>query len=291
MNDLWNAYSEIPLPMLETEFISDSDMMVALKNTFVKNGWDVEMGDEMAHGGETYGNGGELVPYIIWVSKGDDKRELYGEYKSQRAAEMAMKKLWDRSDYVQMGNKPKSMYEKEGLYAEGGAINDFGGTTYSTEDLSGMFAKGGSIKNQYKGRSAEDIWDSWTISQRVHFLKDHYLPNLEKSSNRREYEHAVNSISEVSLMNWNKLPSSVHSEVERHIFMGQYAHGGETHRLEDSTYAKGGGLSKYKYKVVVETKFEKHDVGEFASKGDALICLSALQQKAPSDYKYKLIEK
>ena len=41
----------------------------------------------------------------------------------------------------------------------------------------------------------------------------------------------------------------------------------------------------------LETKFEKHDVGEFTSKGDALICLSALQQKAPSDYKYKLIEK
>lgn len=87
--------------------------------------------------------GGQLEPYIIWVSKGDDKRELYGEYKSQRAAEMAMKKLWDNSDYVEMGNKPKSKYDKEGFYEDGGAINDFGGSTYSTEDLSGMFAKGG----------------------------------------------------------------------------------------------------------------------------------------------------
>jgi hypothetical protein len=75
----------------------------------------LEKNNKMADGGKM-AKGGELVPYIIWVSKDGDKRELFGTYKSQRAAEMAMKKLWDSSDYAEMGNKPKSKYEKEGLY-------------------------------------------------------------------------------------------------------------------------------------------------------------------------------
>lgn len=66
--------------------------------------------------------GGEIQPYILWVSKDGEKRELHGEYKSQRAADMAMKKLWDNGDYKAMGNKPKKMYEKEGFYAKGGEI-------------------------------------------------------------------------------------------------------------------------------------------------------------------------
>ena len=75
--------------------------------------YKMEKGGYMAKGGET-------VPYIIWVSKDGEKRELHGTYKSQRAADMAMRKLWDSSDYNSMGNKPKKMYEKEGLYAKGG---------------------------------------------------------------------------------------------------------------------------------------------------------------------------
>ena len=77
--------------------------------------YKMEKGGYMAKGGET-------VPYIIWVSKDGEKRELYGTYKSQRAADMAMRKLWDSSDYMSMGNKPKKMYEKEGFYADGGMM-------------------------------------------------------------------------------------------------------------------------------------------------------------------------
>lgn len=68
--------------------------------------------------------GGETKPYIIWVSKDGEKRELHGTYKSQRAAEMAMKKLWDNGDYKAIGNKPKDMYEKEGFYSDGGILKE-----------------------------------------------------------------------------------------------------------------------------------------------------------------------
>jgi hypothetical protein len=79
----------------------------------------------MAKGGYM-AKGGETVPYIIWVSKDGEEREFYGDYKSQRAAEMAMNKLWEKGEYNSMGNKPKSSYEKNGLYAKGGYMAEGG---------------------------------------------------------------------------------------------------------------------------------------------------------------------
>ena len=70
----------------------------------------------------SYEKGGETQEYIVWVSKDGEKRELFGEYKSKRAADMQMNKLWPKGEYKQMGNKPKSMYEKEGFYADGGIV-------------------------------------------------------------------------------------------------------------------------------------------------------------------------
>ena len=64
--------------------------------------------------------GGEITPYIVWVSKDGEKRELFGEFKSKRAADMKMNKLWESGEYKQIGNKPFSMYQKEGFYAHGG---------------------------------------------------------------------------------------------------------------------------------------------------------------------------
>jgi hypothetical protein len=64
--------------------------------------------------------GGEITPYIVWVSKDGEKRELFGEFKSKRAADMKMNKLWESGEYKQIGNKPVSMYQKEGFYAHGG---------------------------------------------------------------------------------------------------------------------------------------------------------------------------
>jgi hypothetical protein len=73
--------------------------------------------------------GGEVVPYIIWVSKDGDKRELYGEYISMRAANMKMNKLWESGEYKLIGNMPKSKYEKEGFYKDGGMMAKGGNVT------------------------------------------------------------------------------------------------------------------------------------------------------------------
>jgi hypothetical protein len=114
---------------------------------FAKKLIELAKGDKMAEGGETadeYAKGGEVTPYIVWVSKDGEKRELFGEFKSMRAADMKMKKLWETGEYKSMGNKSKSSYEKEGFYADGGetaaAEHNIKQAKYG-----GKMAKGGGI--------------------------------------------------------------------------------------------------------------------------------------------------
>jgi len=107
---------------------------------------------------DEYAKGGEITPYIVWVSKDGEKRELFGEYKSKRAADMQMNKLWPKGEYKQMGNKPKSMYEKEGFYADGGMMAK-GGEIYSSDNLYHLqvLKDGEEVdKNKFRARSLKE---------------------------------------------------------------------------------------------------------------------------------------
>lgn len=84
----------------------------------------------------------------------------------------------------------------------------------------GQFAKGGGIDNNYLGKSAEQIWNGWTISQRTHFLHDHIKMD-------KKYIESAVMLNEISLNDWNKIPSNIKKIVEEHISTGQYAKGGE----------------------------------------------------------------
>jgi hypothetical protein len=109
--------------------------------------------------------GGEITPYIVWVSKDGEERELYGEYKSKRAADMKLNKLWESGEYKQMGNKPKSMYQKEGFYANGGRVkgrNNETGETYGvvigSVQKSDEYVEGGTemnVRTSYSSRISE----------------------------------------------------------------------------------------------------------------------------------------
>jgi hypothetical protein len=81
---------------------------------------------KMAKGG-MMAKGGELVPYIVWTSKDGDKREFFGEFKSQKSAKIKADKLWETGEYEAIGYKPKSSYEKQGLYFEEGGMMAKGG--------------------------------------------------------------------------------------------------------------------------------------------------------------------
>jgi hypothetical protein len=96
-------------------------ILAAIGGYLIGDSFGEEIDSKFEDGG-VMAKGGELVPYILWVSTDGEKRQMYGTYKSQRAAEMAMKKLWNTGDYKEMGNKPKSKYEKEGFYEDGGEL-------------------------------------------------------------------------------------------------------------------------------------------------------------------------
>jgi hypothetical protein len=106
--------------------------------------------------------GGELVPYIVWTSKDGDKREFFEEFKSQRSAKIKADKLWETGEYEAIGYKPKSSYEKQGLYFEDG----------------GMMAKGGYVAVSEK----DDYWyimSKPTTKEKAQELVDMGVPRGE----------------------------------------------------------------------------------------------------------------
>jgi len=109
-----------------------------------------------------FAKGGELVPYIVWTSKDGDKREFFGEFKSQRSAKIKADKLWETGEYEAIGYKPKSSYEKQGLYFEDG----------------GMMAKGGYVAVSEK----DDYWyimSKPTTKEKAQELVDMGVPRGE----------------------------------------------------------------------------------------------------------------
>jgi len=100
-----------------------------------------------------FAKGGEVTPYIIWVSKDGEKRELFGEYKSKRAADMQMNKLWAKGEYKSVGNMPKSTYEKEGFYNKGGMTKK---STFAEKVKSiSKRLEGTKVKPKYKSKYGE----------------------------------------------------------------------------------------------------------------------------------------
>jgi hypothetical protein len=103
-----------------------------------------------------------------------------------------------------------------------------GGFLVSAFSEDKKYAKGGSIPNNYKGKTAEEVWDEWTVDQREHFLKDHNLFNTKAdptmtSKELKEYDGKA--------VEWG---SDLKNKLEIHIEEGQYAKGG--------MMAKGGSF-------------------------------------------------
>jgi hypothetical protein len=113
--------------------------------------------------------------------------------------------------------------------------------TFKTHIRMGQYAKGGAIKNQYEGRTPEDVWNNWTVSQKKHFVSDHFevfsLTIPEFSDWFEKYgEFAKNNAS------YDTLPPRLKSFLKDHISEGQYASGG--------SFKDGGALeSRMKTKL------------------------------------------
>lgn len=66
------------------------------------------------------------------------------------------------------------------------------------------------IENQYEGMSPEDVWNTWSKTQRKHFLGDHKL---------EEYSGA-------HLVKYNFIADEIKEKLKEHVISGQYSMGG-----------------------------------------------------------------
>jgi hypothetical protein len=119
----------------------------------------------------------------------------------------------------------------------------------------GIYAKGGAIKNQYQGRTPEDIWDSFTDMQRSNFLEDH--KDLIKSSfesHPKDYLSDGDLISQWRLR-YKELNYFVKLRFDDHVRYGQYASGGSLGKalyVEWSSYFTSNKYDEEKMMSVLE---------------------------------------
>ena len=88
-----------------------------------------------------------------------------------------------------------------------------------TEDK--KYAKGGSIPNNYKGKTPEQVWNEWSVEQRGHFLDDHLgiLGDNKKAISKYRYNELPDSFGNTPI-------HFLKERLKQHIEEGQYAKGG-----------------------------------------------------------------
>jgi predicted nucleic-acid-binding Zn-ribbon protein len=141
-------------------------------------------------------------------------------------------------------------FSKKYKYANGGAINDFGGTTYSTEDLSGMFAKGGMTEHGLKqGDKITSQFDNVVV---VENDGKTFIVNLNvgKRYSQNQWENMNHGNGKYSKMSdgghMNQGTRFMSSDVKKKFEQGGINEvGGTSYSTEDLSgiFAKGGGVS------------------------------------------------
>ena len=185
----------------------------------------MEDGGYMAKGGKT-----KEEPMVV---RGYFEDEAY-EYKD--GGYVAVSETSDGYWYIM--SKPSTKENAELLIKMGVARGEVGKVVTIEEakkhgklvgkeylERGGYMAKRGSIPNNYKGKTANEIWDEWTFQQKRHFLEDHY-DEIEKYGGLTMGK----SLRSVAESTYNDLPTNVKQVLEDHIETGQYAQGGVTEK-------------------------------------------------------------
>ena len=116
----------------------------------------------------------------------------------------------------------KLLNDKYSIRLEDGMTMAFDRNEFRHNSINPKYAKGGAIENQYEGRTAEDVWDLWTIEQRSHFLLDHSeLLDNDRLENNLGYSRTVQKDKKYS-----DLTPLTKRVLGAHVKEGQYAKGG-----------------------------------------------------------------
>jgi hypothetical protein len=77
--------------------------------------------------------------------------------------------------------------------------------------------------DNYKFKSARQVWGAWDTGQKQHFIKDHVLNNVKHQDYiKKEGDNVLMK----AYRDYDKLPTIIKSELIEHIKQGQYAKGG-----------------------------------------------------------------
>jgi antirestriction protein len=189
--------------------------------------------------------------WLLWkyMSQGYEIYNILGVYDS-----LVRERVFEKLSQI-LGIDYNVVYQKwlnSSKYARGGGVRRVGNREYSygrnwtndhrhvnkAEDhevkytrkgkFLGIFKEGGAIKNQYAGRTPEDIWNSLSVEQRKHFLLDHILGEEEIEQIKYRYAGEDNRefIDEYSNKEWKKLSGDVKQAFREHVKIGEYNKGG-----------------------------------------------------------------
>ena len=160
---------------------------------------------------------GELLEYDFYTYK------IKSFIEKSKPKYIATAKLVSKSNYELGGGLPSGVEQHYVNYYLGEGASQ------------GIYEDGGSIPNNYEGRTPKDIWDNLTLSQKKHFLSDHssvikYVKRNYKGI--KDYNLITDEIKHQN-NDWNNLDSDIKLIFKEHVQEGQYA--------------KGGGLGKAHY--------------------------------------------
>lgn len=147
---------------------------------------------------------------------------------------------------------------------------DSKGEPYAIELCKTKYADGGKIKDQYEGRTPEDIWNNLSKVQRQHFIYDH----ADQIENYRGEEHGELTSREIIKAynsSYSELDKNIKNRFDNHVKEGQYGNGGMMAKGGKTTFKdKVKSISQSLLKRKKVSKSVQKDYGKTYNKAEAV---------------------
>lgn len=127
-----------------------------------------------------------------------------------------------KSPNNKMTDTIKSPKYKSVKYKKGQMIND---SSCGCPEMK----NGGTIPNNYEGKTPEQVWKEWNVDQRAHFLYDHRdeFKEVDWKWEIFKMDESWSREGVARQYGYQSLPNKVKQMLKEHIIMGQYADGGK----------------------------------------------------------------
>jgi hypothetical protein len=199
------------------------------------------------------GIGGDM-PERLWDTKVEEKiNEVLEDFATKNFANGGGVGLKGNQKRIDMNHNGKLDSEdfrilrnSKKRYADGGMMDNMAvhdGTSFMNTPV---YKRGGAIKNQYAGRTPEDVWNNLNTKQKLHFVYDHF------THDSNELKESLKQIG----YKWKYLSNPLKDEFIFHIKEGQYADGG----FMDGVYKKGGKVTFEEKSNAIAKQFEGKQV-------------------------------